>query len=65
LSKQFEKGAISSAKYRSELEVSMSQNVIGSDDWKQFVEAYIGTYQQDIENLEKQFEFLQDDDYSD
>ena len=53
LSAQFEKGAISGAKYRSELETLMSQNIMGSDDWKQFAEAYIGTYQQDIENFEK------------
>jgi hypothetical protein len=41
----------------------MSQNVMGSDDWKQFVKEYIGTYQQDVESLDKQFKFLQDDDY--
>jgi hypothetical protein len=63
LSKQFESGAISSHKYREELQALMSQNAIDSEDWASFAEAFIGTFQQELDNLDKQFEFLQDDDF--
>lgn len=62
-SKQFEKGAISVQKYRDELQSLISANTMGSEDWKQFVNAYIESYSQVIEGLDKKIDFLDDDDY--
>ena len=62
-SKQFEKGAISVQKYRNELQSLISANTMGSEDWKQFVNAYIESYSQVIEGLDKKIDFLDDDDY--
>lgn len=62
-SKQFEKGAISVQKYRNELQSLISANTMGSEDWNQFVNAYIESYSQVIEGLDKKIDFLDDDDY--
>ena len=62
-SKQFEKGAISVQKYRDELQSLISANTMGSEDWKQFVNAYIESYSQVIEGLDKKIDFLDDVDY--
>lgn len=63
LSKQFEKGQISLRSYREELSKLMHSNAFGTEDYEKFLEAYLGTYETEINKLEGQRSLLADKDF--
>ena len=63
LSKQFEKGQISLKSYREELSKLMHSNAFGTEDYEKFLEAYLGTYETEINKLEGKRSLLADKDF--
>lgn len=64
LSKQFEDGAISASKYRSELSALMKQNAFGSDDYNKYRDAFLSTFDSELDKLDGQKSLLYEKDYS-
>lgn len=63
ISTQFEKGAISVSHFREELVKLMSTNAIGSEDWNQYLTAYLSSFDTESTKLQNKLEMLNDDDY--